>query len=88
MFKIELSNDLHQTRARVRPMPVPGPRNGRYFISAAVAKRLSRQLCGIRACDCSDPFGARTGGKPGDPRVTVLYQTREGDYVVEIREGG
>jgi hypothetical protein len=85
MLTIELSNDLHQTRARVRPVPVPGPRNGQYFISYAVAQRVRRQLCGIPGCNCGDAFGARTCGEPGDPRLTVLYQARERDYVVEIR---
>lgn len=77
---ITLSNDFHNTEARVRPVEITeGRYKGWHRISKRTARRLHNELCGSDDCCCGDSFGSRGG-------VCLRLVTMDWDqnYIVDI----
>ena len=84
---ITLSNDFHNTEARVRPVAIiDGPRAGKHLITRATALRLRRTLCGSPECVCGDTFGARGGVNLRGAIIGETYEPR--GYVLDLRYAG
>ena len=62
-MKITLTNSFHNTEAS---MTIPA--NG--MISGSVVRRVRRELCGIKGCQCGGNFGERGGYVPEVVGVT------------------
>ena len=62
MKTIELTNNFHNTEAKVRPVLITDGRfKGYHKISRRTALRLRSELCGSADCTCGGCFGERGG---------------------------
>jgi len=78
---ITLTNNFHNTAARVRPMPVADGRFKEYHkISRATARRVRAQLCGSTDCVCGGTFGER-----GGVYLQVISEDDDCNYIIDLR---
>lgn len=53
MLQIELRNDFHGSRVRLRVPRLP------YLLSRGQVRRAERELCGVVGCRCGEKCGTR-----------------------------
>jgi len=80
---ITLSNDFHNTEAKVRPVAITeGRHKGLHKISRSTALRLRRELCGMTDCKCGGDFGQRGGAV-----IVVVNEDSDRNYIVDLAQG-
>ena len=79
---ITLSNDFHNTEARVRPVAITeGRYKGYHHISLKTANRLRSALCGMTDCSCGGSFGER-----GGEYVCVVNEDFDRNFIVDLSQ--
>jgi hypothetical protein len=76
MKTITLTNDFHNTEAKVRPIEI---KDGRFKISRKTALRLRRELCGVDGCTCGGTFGERGGA-----HLDVINEDYDRNYIISM----
>lgn len=80
MKTITLTNNFHNTEAKVRPIEI---KDGRFVgfdkISRKTALRLHRELCGIDGCVCGGTFGER-----GGVHLDVINEDCDRNYIISM----
>jgi len=82
--EVTLTNEFHNTEARVRPVPITAGRfAGLHKISRRTALRLKAALCPSQDCLCGGTFGER-----GGERLEVMNEDQERAYIVRRVDRG
>jgi hypothetical protein len=80
MKTIELTNDFHNTSAKLRPVLITEGRYAGYHrVSRATRNRLHNELCGSEECICGGTFGERGGAY-----LRIINEDYDRSYIVDL----